>query len=310
MPLGEALITAPAAPPPSGGGVRVVTRNNGQYVDLMPSPSSSYLLPELANSSLVRREACSGAGALRFAPAGGVVEVFDDIDGFHGLDSLLSGLNLQIIGAGAVGASTAMGLDAFSSLFAAGVLDLAKLQMPTTTGWFLASAGVYATDKLITPATVDVLEDKVLPEPLTPDASVSAIATRIGQLSGLSDDQLADLFKVHRETYCRWRLGSLSNPRVGNRRRLRLLLLLLEDLNQREVSIKDWLLNSAVADGLTPYELLDCGRIDDVAFAATMLGDPRAITRDPRIVTGTDEEPLEFGDDDVWNLEPPFEEDE
>ena len=52
--------------PPRPDGVRIVTRENGRYFDLMPSTLSSYLLPPLADCSLVRREASSAAGSLRF----------------------------------------------------------------------------------------------------------------------------------------------------------------------------------------------------------------------------------------------------
>ena len=307
MPPAEALTAAPTAPPPPpADGVRVVTRDNGRYFDLMPSPSSSYLLPELASSSLVRREARCGAGAIRFI-AGDVVELFDEIDDVHVLDALLSGMNLRVVGAGAVGASFA--LDVLASFVAAGALSHITLHMPTAAARTVASAGAPTFEELPAAATADPVDD-VPVEPLAPDASVSAIASRIAKLSGLSDDQLAELFKIQRETYCRWRLGTLSNPRVGNRRRLGLLLALLEELAHRQVNIKDWLLNAVITEGLTPYELLERGLISDVAFAAASLGETRVVARDPRIATGMQEEPLEFGDYDVWELEPPPEDDE
>lgn len=309
MPAAETLTTAPAAPaapPLAADGVRVVTRDNGRYIDLMPSPSSSYLLPELANSSLVRREARSGAGAIRFI-AGDVVELIDEIDDVHALDALLFGMNLRVLRAGAVGASLA--LDALASFLTTGTLSHITLHTPTAAARTVASADAPTFAELPAPATADATDDAVA-EPLAPDAPVSAIATRIAELSGLSDDQLAELFKIQRETYCRWRRGTLSNPRVGNRRRLGLLLSLLEELAHRQVNIKDWLLNAVIIEGLTPYELLDRGRIGDVAFAAASLGETRVVARDPRIATGMQEELLEFGDDDVWELEPPPEEDE
>lgn len=103
-------------------------------------------------------------------------------------------------------------------------------------------------------------------------ASVSAVASRIAELSGLSDQQLANLFKVERETYCRWRTGALTNPRSGNRQRLALLQRLMEDLAQRGIPIKDWLLNSIAEEGKTAYELLEQGRIDRVAFLSLAVG--------------------------------------
>jgi hypothetical protein len=271
----------------------------------MPSPSSSYLLPELAISSLVRREARSGAGAIRFI-AGDVVELFDEIDDAQVLDALLSGMNLRVVGVGAIGS---FALDVLASFAAAGTLGHIAVQMPTAAAPTVASVGAPTFEELPTSATGDPVDDAIA-EPLAPDAPVSAIATRIAELSGLSDDQLADLFKIQRETYCRWRLGGLSNPRVGNRRRLGLLLSLLEELAHRQVNIKDWLLNAVITDDLTPYELLERGRISEVAFAAASLGETRIAARDPRIASGDTEEPLQFGDDDVWELEPPSEDDE
>ena len=61
-------------------------------------------------------------------------------------------------------------------------------------------------------------------EPLPPDAPVEEIALPIHQLTGLSDEELAQLFKVTRETFNRWRTGVLTNPTPGSRRRLGLLL--------------------------------------------------------------------------------------
>ncbi|MFX4427843.1 hypothetical protein ABTA68_19650, partial [Acinetobacter baumannii] len=89
-------------------------------------------------------------------------------------------------------------------------------------------------------------------------------------------------FKIERETFCRWRSGALANPRVGNRRRLGLLLALLEEMAGREVNIKDWLLNFTTPEGLTPYQLLDRGRIDEVAYLASSVGEP-GVERDARV---------------------------
>ena len=67
MGSGLGHVSAPVSRPE---GVRVVTRENGRYVDLMPSTLSSYLLPTLADFSLVRREARSaGFGLLRLRDA-------------------------------------------------------------------------------------------------------------------------------------------------------------------------------------------------------------------------------------------------
>lgn len=307
MPPAEALATAPVgtapAAPPSSDGVRVVTRGDGRYVDLMPSPVSSYLLPPLAGCSLVRREARSGAGAIRFT-GGDVVELFDEIDDASVLEALLSGMHVRVAGAGPLGS---FAIDALASFLAAGRLSHTALHMPTASARTVTSPDIAtmapAVAELPAAVNADPVDDPVV-EPLAPDAPVSDVATRIAALSGLSDDRLAELFKVERETFCRWRTGALTNPRIGNRRRLGLLLSLLEELARRHINIKDWLLNVAIVDELTAYELLERGRISDVASAAASLGETQAVERDPRLVTGAEEEPLQFGDDDVWEIEP------
>jgi hypothetical protein len=147
---------------------------------------------------------------------------------------------------------------------------------------------------------VRVVDPPEVPDgPLAPDAPVSAIASRIARLTELGDEMLADLFKVERETFCRWRTGTLTNPRPANRRRLSLLLSVLEDLADRDIAIRDWLLNYTTAEALSPYQLLEAGRIDDVAYLATTLAEA-AVARDDRVALGREPEPLEFGDDDTW----------
>ncbi len=287
--------------PPRPDGVRIVTRENGRYFDLMPSTLSSYLLPPLADCSLVRREASSAAGSLRFF--GNSVELEEISDALQRSDVRTY---FTRIAAGLVG--LAVGQAAFEMSGRLGTLERTVMEVtsaPLTT---------------IAPANADVLEmppvvDRLAPtaaessvqsasvDPLAPDASVADVATRIAVLSDLSDELLADLFKVERETFCRWRTGVLTNPRLGNRRRLGLLLGLLEDLAGRRVNIKDWLLNSVTPQGLTPYQLLETGRIDEAAFLAASIGEP-SVERDASVAAGRESEPLVFGDDDVWELEP------
>lgn len=137
--------------------------------------------------------------------------------------------------------------------------------------------------------------------PLASDASVAQIASRVAQLSGLSDERLAELFKVERETFCRWRTGVLTNPRAASRRRLGLLLILLEDLNMRRVNIKDWLLNPVAGRTLTPYDLVSKGRIDEVAFLAASVGE-QPTERDVAMTARTAVDSLTFGDDNVWEF--------
>jgi hypothetical protein len=109
------------------------------------------------------------------------------------------------------------------------------------------------------------------PRTIDADASVAEIATRIAEITGLSDGELARVFKVARETFQRWRTGELTNPNVGNRRRLGLLLRLLDDLEGREVRVAQWLRNVSAIDSLTPYELLERGRLDDVEHLAAQV---------------------------------------
>ena len=135
--------------------------------------------------------------------------------------------------------------------------------------------------------------------PVEAGASIEEIASRIYQLSDLSDEELARVFQVTRETFNRWRSGALTNPTVGSRRRAGLLLRLFEDLDTRRVTLKDWLLNTPTIDDLTPYELLVAGRLDEVAYLAAGLVEPGVsdAKSDERL-----EEELVFGEDDRWEV--------
>jgi hypothetical protein len=309
------------ARPPKADGVRLVTRENGRYVDLMPSPSSSYLLPTLADCSLVRREAPTPIGSLRFY--GGVIEVEETAEGwdFGRLGAQVSTENLSSVVVGSIGvwmASLLHGFGGLSSSFTRAVTSpeaiQATLMPPESVGLALVppvvmpqlftapSATAAPPEPLATPKldTSPTATENSLPE----DAPVADVASRIAALSGLNDELLAELFKVERETFCRWRTGALANPRVGNRRRLGLLLMLLDDLAERQVTAKDWLLNHVTPQGLTPYQLLERGQIDEVAFLAASLGES-PLDRDARVADRAEPEPLVFGDDDAWDLEPP-----
>lgn len=103
------------------------------------------------------------------------------------------------------------------------------------------------------------------------DATVSEIAGKVAELSGLSDKELAALFRVARETYQRWRTGELTNPTKANRRRLGLLLRLVEDLSRRGVQVREWLRNVSPIEEMTPYDLLARGRLDDVEHLAARI---------------------------------------
>ncbi len=123
---------------------------------------------------------------------------------------------------------------------------------------------------------------------LPADASVAEIATRIAGISNLSDGDLAQLFGVARETFQRWRTGELTKPTRANRRRLGLLLRLMEDLDRREVQVSEWLRNVTEIDDLTPYELLKRGRLDDAEHIAAQLPSTSA----PRTSADADGMPL------------------
>jgi hypothetical protein len=309
VPPGELVAVDPSLhhPPPRSlpaDGIRVVTRDNGRYFDLMPSQFSSYLLPTLADCSLVRREAVSAAGSLRFT--GNAVELNEiaDVVRLDDWRAVFAGVGITIAGVGPVGSFTGDGL---SRLGALGSLGRAVVQItaPPTTVMPPKAHPIrrfFAPEQPILPTKQAINDAPTVDAPLAPDASVAEIASRIATLSDLSDDLLAELFKVERETFCRWRTGVLTNPRVGNRQRLGLLLGLVQDLAARQINIKDWLLNFAASEGLTPYELLGRGQIDEVAFLAASIGEPPE--RDARVSAGGEPEPLVFGDDDVWELEP------
>lgn len=131
-------------------------------------------------------------------------------------------------------------------------------------------------------------------DPLPADASIQTLATRLRELTGFSDARLADLFKVTRETYNRWRLGAMTNPTDGARRRVVTVTRLLEELESRDVSVPDWLQNPTAVDGLTPYDLIVRGRVDEAAYLAASTGEDTSVMRRDRL----DEEPFILEDDE------------
>jgi len=303
---GDVVAVSPAlgqSPPraPRANGVRVVTRENGRYFDLMPSALSSYLLPPLVDCSLVRREARSTAGSLRFIGNSVELEEITDVLQHSDLRTYFTRVAGGLVGV-AIGR---VAFEALSRLDPLGRTMVDATMTPLTTIDASNADLVAMLPALNQPAPpgVESSVQSATVDTLAPDASVAAVATRIALLSDLSDELLADLFMVERETFCRWRTGVLTNPRVGNRRRLGLLLGLLEDLTGRQVNVKDWLLNSVTPQGLTPYQLLKTGRIDEVAFLAASIGQP-SVERDSRVAAGPAPEPLVFRDDDVWELAP------
>lgn len=124
------------------------------------------------------------------------------------------------------------------------------------------------------------------------DASVAEIATSIAEITGLNDGELARVFRVARETFQRWRTGELTNPNVANRRRLGLLYRLLDDLARRDVRVDQWLRNVSDIDDLTPYELLERGRLDDVEHLAAHL----PVGSEPQFAIAPDGSPVTRAD--------------
>ena len=305
----EGLHTPPAT---RREGVRVVTRNDGKCLDVVASPSSSYLLPDLSEFSLVKGEAYpAGFGRLMLCRGAVRVDRLSDQEEAAHLKRLLSAASGALQGvqrsfpystypsSARVGLGPAIGFSSKGLMSNRSAWTSAPTIGPSPAAQPIADA-VVAEE--IPHTAVETAEATASLEPLRPDAPVADIASRVASLTGLGDEQLAHLFKVERETFCRWRTGVLTNPRIGNRRRLGLFLSLLEDLAGREVNIKNWLLNHATVDGLTPYQLLEEGRIDDVAYLASSLGEPVTV-RDPRVSTGQERETLVFGDDDVWETQ-------
>lgn len=263
-------------------GVRVVTRGDGQILDVVCSPSSAYLLPDLSGFSLMKRETDIGFGHLMFS--GPTVRI-DEVGVFEEPSYLSKLLNPE--------------RQAALPFAAVGVLHrspaISHGEAPPSHHAFVWEPGSGSESTSVTSNECEVEREE-----LRADASVAQIASRLAGLSGLSDEQLARLFKVERETFLRWRTGALANPRPANRRRLGLLFRLVEDLDGRSVNIKNWMLNQVAGEGTTPYELLANGQIERVSYLAAAHG--THADRDASIVASVDREPLQFGDDDVWEL--------
>ncbi len=282
-------------------GVALLMRDHGDCLDIVPSPSAAYLLPDLFEFSPVRKESV-GFGH-------GQVKLLD-----HYVIYVMAGpkedLTPYALGA-PMGAEMAIAPEPFGPAIAGlkgGYLELPPIPIGPRreAGRAIAPLPVLHNDTMASlavgtrqePSECDVAEDTVL----TPDASVAEIASRIARLSGLGDGSLAKLFGVERETFCRWRTGVLKNPLVGNRRRLGLLLRLLEDLDRRQVHINNWLLNQLHTGDLTPYDLLAQGRIDEVAHLAVAIGVDvvEGDTSPLSVGEATHQGLLVFDDDDQW----------
>ena len=266
-----------------GPGLRIVSFDDRDHLEVVTSPASRYLLPGLWDFSLVRKETrAPGRNQVIFYEGDVVIDaIAQDEEVMARLQDWFAAPRGRLEWRHGVESEPGELLDVAESALERKVAD-----RPSE-----LAAPIVIEDSV---AVVDEVSD----EPLSKDASVEAIASRIHALTDLSDEDLARLFKVTRETFNRWRSGVLTNPTAGSRRRLGLLLGLLEDLTSRDVSIKDWLLNAPVRDELTPYQLLEAGRIGDVAYLAAGLGSERRY--DYQSAGEEAEEELVFGDDARW----------
>lgn len=156
-------------------------------------------------------------------------------------------------------------------------------------------------------------------EVLQSDASVAQMATQIRTLTQLSDGQLANLFpgQVQRETYQRWRTGHLQNPTPANRRRMGVLTRLMERLGISGIRVRDWIQNPTDVDGLSPYQLLVQGRLDEIERLAardappplpveTVSSEGREVAQEAALPAFVphEEEPVDdlvFQDNDEWD---------
>jgi hypothetical protein len=254
-------------------GVTVLTRSQPAGFDVVASPSAAYLVPDLLGFSLATREGGEiGHQQYKLLDRGVIYCVVGAVDRLAQADPY-AGWRQE-------------------TPFAAGEAAVPVVDPPE---------GASRLQALLGEPSIDSAREA---QELPVDAPVAAIATRVAQISGLDDARLARLFGVERETFCRWRTGALANPRVGNRRRLGLLLRLLEDLRARDVNVNSWLLNRAAVDELTPYDLLARGRIGEVAQLAVAIGADVVETDDRRVSVreATDQGLLVFDDDDQWTV--------
>jgi transcriptional regulator with XRE-family HTH domain len=238
-----------------------------RYLNIVASPTASYLLPDLLPTM---GEISLGVDQTRMS--GGVVRLNDSM--------FISGSFLveTVVSHSPSGFTYTIGSATEEAALATGVV-----------AW-RGPAGLTKTGSRTLPS------DEV-PVRLAADASVQATASRIRALSGLSDAKLADVFQVTRETFNRWRRGAMTNPTAGTRRRLGMVLRLLEELSDRGVAVNDWLQNVADDLGPSPYDLLLEGKVPEVAYLVAAEG------ASPLPTSDDDDAELNFDDDeDEWEL--------
>lgn len=117
-----------------------------------------------------------------------------------------------------------------------------------------------------------------------------SLAGDLKSLSGLHDAELALLLPVARETFQRWRAGTL-NPSAPNLRRLRSLATYFRDLYARVPSVHDWLYSplDSVNGAETPYDLLRQARYTEawqLAAQSPLIADVEVKERPDGMRTG------------------------
>ena len=274
-------------------GLRVVSRNAGRCLDVVSSPSSTYLLPDLADFSLLNRETRSDQSLhLLIEDEGVLIQSSTSADAAGTWQGWLGNLaGLRGISLGFLHASEPQIFSWPAS--PEHVIEKVLLQAVPPPTQVTRSAVAVAPSM-----SVALSERTATTSPVT---EVSRVAQRLSALSSLTDEQLSQIFKVERETFARWKSGALTNPRVGSRRRLGLMLRLFDELTAKHVVVKDWLLNQVTPEGRTPFEMLKRGSFDQVALLSAEL--PLPPTGEAPLGLAGNEPPLDFLEDDVWELE-------
>lgn len=274
---------------------KLLAFNVGGTTMVRSSNPKGYLIPDVGSFVLMGVEEGTvnpDATSIAIAEAGIVIRISADEEAAEQIfPALLSGsLRSGVMTLPSREHLTRWGLSGSYGLFGAvveGEAPAGATQSPAPIVDLLEDASALAIAETHRP--VQALDSAARPShELSADATVAEIATRIAGVAGLSDGELARLFRVARETFQRWRTGDLTNPNPANRRRLGLLLRLLEDLCRRDVKVEQWLRNVSDIDSLTPYELLERGRLDDAEYLAAHLPTISA----PHLAAGPDGMPV------------------
>lgn len=139
------------------------------------------------------------------------------------------------------------------------------------------SVGAFAADEAIVQivqAGVTVPTGRATPPGLVEPPHVAAVRW-IKDATALSDERIARLAGVERQTLLNWQRGrAISNP---NRQRLYAVREILERASRRHPSpehLVAWLYTPAGTDGLTPAQLLEAGDLDQARYLAVASPSP------------------------------------